>query len=358
MKIVFIASGRSIHSYKWINYFSGKHEIVWISTSGFDSKFLKNENIKYFDYQFSKSNFINSIIGLFKVVLDVKKMDVVHVHYVGFHALITLFFRRIPIVSTAWGSDIVFAEKSKIKTFFLENYLKKSKLITCDSRHMKDHILNLSSNTPVELINFGIDTKKFKKTNFDNDLKKELGLNSDHIIISTRNHEQVYDISTIIKSVQTVVDTYPSVMFVIAGSGSITLDLKTEVENLSLVKNVIFVGGLSNTDILRFLSISTVYVSSSLSDGGIAASTAEAMSAEVPCIITDVVDNSDWVEDGVTGMLFEAKDSKELSNKILMLLRDENLRRKIGKNARKSIQESNDIHHEMDKMNDLYRSLC
>jgi glycosyltransferase involved in cell wall biosynthesis len=358
MKIVFIASGMSIHSCKWVNYFSNKHDVVWVSTSGFDQDFLGSKKITYLDYQFTRNNFINSILGLFKIVLDVRQMDMIHLHYVGFHALTTFFLRSCPIVVTAWGSDVVFAEKSRIRTIFLLRYLKRAKLITCDSRHMRKKILSFTSNIPIKIINFGINTKKFKKISPDYSLKKELNLDSNNIIISTRNHEQVYDISTIIKSAQTVVNAYPDTIYIISGSGSMTSDLQKEVEYLSLAKNIIFVGGLSNADILRFLSISTVYVSSALSDGGIAASTAEAMSAEVPCIITDVVDNSDWVDDGVTGMLFEAKDAKGLSDKILTLLGDKNLREKIGENARKLIQENNDIGHEMEKMNDLYKSIC
>ena len=357
MRLVFIASGKSIHSFKWVSSFTDKHKVIWVSTSGFDPAFDKKKDIEYLNYCFTKSNFLNSVIGFFKVIFDVKQADIVHLHYVGFHALITLLIRRRFTVVTAWGSDIVFAMKSKIKTLFLINYLRRANLITCDSGHMKRAILSLSDCVPIEIINFGIDTNKFKKSDTDTELKKELGLCSDNIIISTRNHEPVYDISTIIKSARSVVDTFPDAIFIVAGSGSTTPELQQEVERLSLTKNIIFVGSLSNTDILRYLSISTVYVSSSLSDGGIAASTAEAMSAEIPCVITDVVDNSDWVQDGSTGMLFEAKNAKELSDKIVSLLENKDIRVKIGKRARKLIRERNDIHCEMEKMNSIYETL-
>ncbi len=358
MKIAFIASGKSIHSYKWIRSFSEEHDIIWISISGFDSKFLHDKNIKYFDYNFSRSNLINSIIGLFKIIIDVKKLDVLHLHYIGFHALTTLFLRATPIVVTAWGSDVVFAEKSIFKTFFLSYYLKKAQLITCDSAHMKSKILNLSGKTPVELINFGIDTKEFKKRKFDHGLKKEISLISNNIIISTRNHELVYDIDTVIKSARIVVNTCPDALFIIAGSGSLTSSLRIEVENLLLTESVIFVGSLSSIDILRYLSVTSIYVSSALSDGGIAASTAEAMSAEVPCIVTDVADNSEWIEDGVTGMLFKVQDERDLAHKILFLLKDANLRNMIGKRSRALIQKNNDIHNEMNKMGELYTLLA
>ncbi len=355
MKILYIASGLSIHSYKWISFFSEEHDVIWVSTNGFSEEFLGNTNITYLDYHFTKNNLANSIIGIFKIILDSKKIDILHLHYIGFHSLLTLFLKNNRFIITAWGSDIVFGSNSIFKKKILLSLLKRSHLITCDSSHMKEKILNLVSTSSTKIINFGIDTKKFKKTSFNHDFKKNLSLSSKNIVISTRSHEDIYDISTFIKSAKYVTDKHPDTTFIIAGQGSQTLELKKEVESLSLIKNIIFTGSLNNEEIFNFLSISTIYVSTALSDGGIAASTAEAMSSEIPCIITDVADNSEWITDGVTGMLFNKSDPIHLSNKISMLINDKLLRKNIGKNARKLIQEKNDFFREMQKMNKLYK---
>ena len=50
---------------------------------------------------------------------------------------------------------------------------------------------------------------------------------------------------------------------------------------------------------------SDIYVSTSLSDGGLAASTAEAMACELPVIITNFGVNSKWISEN-----YESKEGK------------------------------------------------
>ena len=110
MTILFLANGCSIHSYKWINYFSNKYNIVWLSVDGFDDSFTKDTTIKYIDCKLSKIKLINIIFGIIKVIYLSKKIsiDLFHVHYLGYHTFLFTFTRKIPLVLTAWGSDIVF----------------------------------------------------------------------------------------------------------------------------------------------------------------------------------------------------------------------------------------------------------
>jgi glycosyltransferase involved in cell wall biosynthesis len=100
-----------------------------------------------------------------------------------------------------------------------------------------------------------------------------------------------------------------------------------------------------------------VYVSTSLSDAGIAASTAEAMACGLPVIVTDVADNRDWVEDGDNGFVIPVKSPKLLAEKIIYLLKNENIRKKFGKSGRKIIEERNNYYKEMEKMENIYEKL-
>jgi len=100
-----------------------------------------------------------------------------------------------------------------------------------------------------------------------------------------------------------------------------------------------------------------VYVSTSLSDAGIAASTAEAMACRLPVVVTDVADNKKWVDNGVNGFVVPIKDPKSLAEKIIYLLQNENIRKKFGKINRKIIEEKNNYYKEMKKMEDIYKRL-
>jgi len=100
-----------------------------------------------------------------------------------------------------------------------------------------------------------------------------------------------------------------------------------------------------------------VYVSTSLSEAEIVASTAEAMACGLPVIVTDVADNKKWIDNGVNGFVVPVKDPKSLAEKIIYLLQDEDIRKQFGKINRKIIEERNNYYTEMEKMEDIYKKL-
>lgn len=60
----------------------------------------------------------------------------------------------------------------------------------------------------------------------------------------------------------------------------------------------------------------------------------EAASAGIPSIGSKIYGIIDAIEDGVTGLLYKVGDVKELSGKILQILKDSRLRQELGINAR------------------------
>ena len=108
MHIMFIADASSPHSYRWIKYFSERENVTvsWCSLTKNTMPVLNNVHYKIFDGSFlSKLKAIRYILSA--------KVDLIHVHYLGWNGLLSLVAKRgIPIVSTAWGSDIVFNSKN------------------------------------------------------------------------------------------------------------------------------------------------------------------------------------------------------------------------------------------------------
>lgn len=72
---------------------------------------------------------------------------------------------------------------------------------------------------------------------------------------------------------------------------------------------------------------------------GLSNSVLEYMACGVPPVITDIGASREIVEDRVTGFLFDAGNTKDLANKIMMLYEDRRLRTEIGLNARKIVFE-------------------
>ena len=96
----------------------------------------------------------------------------------------------------------------------------------------------------------------------------------------------------------------------IAGDGSLKTKIVSFIVNSNLQNRIKLLGLLNKREMLDFYNSIDIYISTSLSDGGLSSSTAEAMSFERLIIITDNSDNKLWVKNGQNGYLFKNKDYK------------------------------------------------
>lgn len=345
LRIVFLASANSVHSYKWVKYFAEKgHNVSWIS-------FTKNTQgqINGVDFYEIKNAFPFNFLKLKDIVNKINP-DIFHAHYAGVNGFVASLLNFHPFVLTAWGSDVLIAGKHSIKKFFIKHTLKKADLITCDAAHMQTAIIKMGiSKEKIKIIYFGVDIKKFCPAVDKQKIENQ--------IISLRSFEPVYNIETLIKSIPLVLKEVPNAKFILAGKGPEEENLKKLIKELDVEKAVNFIGLISQNDLPKYLQKSSVYVSTSLSDAGIASSTAEAMACGLPCIITDFGDNKEWIKNNESGFLMPLKDYKFLAEKIIFLLRNPEKRLELGNSARKVIEEKNNYYSEMEKMEKLYRML-
>jgi glycosyltransferase involved in cell wall biosynthesis len=91
--------------------------------------------------------------------------------------------------------------------------------------------------------------------------------------------------------------------------------------------------GKKRQDILKFLRIADLFVLPSFVEG-VPIALLEAMAMEVPCISTNVYGIPEAIIDEETGLLIEAGNANTLSEAILRLFRNEQLRRRLGINGR------------------------
>jgi glycosyltransferase involved in cell wall biosynthesis len=296
-----------------------------------------------------------------KALIDRIKPDVVHAHFVSNYGLFGALCGFNPFVITAWGSDVLIISGrliSTIKTYIAKYALRKADLVTCDAQHMKTAMIKLSvPPEKIEIIYFGVDTRKFSRKEPSQKLMAELGTHDLPTVISLRNLEPLYDVESLIRAAPIVLKEAPKTKFLIAGKGSEENKLRELATSLGLSANVRFIGFIPNDELPAYLSTTDVYVSTSLSDAGVAASTAEAMSCGMPVIVTDVADNRKWVEDGVNGFVVPVKNPKALAEKIIYLLKSEDIRKKFGEVSRRIIEERNNYYKEMEKMESIYKKL-
>lgn len=360
MRILFLAPGNSVHSFRWIKFFARKgHEIHWISLDSFTAGTIPG--VQLYDFSEARGGFLSllryawHIRGLTRALAP----QVVHAHSAAIYGFMGAVSGFHPLVVTAWGSDILINGKSTLKRPIVKYILRAADVVTCDAEHMISAMERLGRERGrTALIRFGVDSSRFKPAARDAELREYLGIGDNPTVISMRNFHPVYDIQTLLNSVPLVLARVPAAKFVLVGTGPLEAELKGLASSLNLDGCVKFVGKLAGEDLPRYLTSMDVYVSTSLSDAGIASSTAEAMACGLASIVTDSGENRLWVTDGHDGYVVPVGDPSRLADKIVALILDVDLRKKFGERGRQVILERNDYAKEMAAMGRIYAELA
>lgn len=118
----------------------------------------------------------------------------------------------------------------------------------------------------------------------------------------------------------------------IVGDGPLRGELESRAKALRLHESVQFLGNHSN--VFQFYAAADLFVLPSRTEG-MSNALLEAMAAGLPVVASNIGGNSDVVEDRYSGFLVDWNDTKVCVELLCSLLRDSDLRQRIGSAARK-----------------------
>ena len=366
MRLCYLADAESIHTQRWLSYFADKgHEVHLLSLNSFGDYNIENVDLhplkrlrpQIRDISFP-INLLSDTIQVRKVIKKIKP-DIVHAHFVANYGVLGALSGFHPFVVSAWGSDVLIAPKnSRIIKNLVKFTLKKADLVTCDGENSIDALIKLGEKLQkIKIILLGVDTKEFNPNQRDKKVREELKIFDPPTVISVRNFDEVYDVESLIKAIPLVLKQVPNAKFIIGGSGSQESYLKELAKSLGVWNSVRFTGWLPRNEFVKCLASADIYVSTSLSDGGIAVSTSEAMACGLPVVVTNSGDNRKWIREGENGFVVPIRDPDTLAEKIIYLLENEDVRKRFGNINRRIIKEKVDYEKNMKKMEELYKSV-
>ena len=366
MKLCFVASGISLHAAKWADWFAKEGHQVHLITPPYNepmTAFRRNvrlhtlKSVLPVNWRGSRLWNILPWANQTATLLTQVQPDLVEGQFVGmtgYTAWIACALLKYspPFVLQPWGSDILIEAKKQPYKFFTKMALAKADMILCDSDTVQAGVQGLGIDmSKVKRMCNGVDTQFFIPPDKNTQRKK--------IIISTRSLETVYDVETTIRAFKIVLEHFPEMELILAGrgkSGSIGEKLQELVTKLSLRDKVTFTGWLSTNKIRDWLQIAQVYVSTSLSDST-SLSLQEAMSCEMPVVVSDIPANREWVEHGTNGYLCETGNAQAVANSIKSLLRNPEQAREFGKLNRDIIIKEADYNDNMRMVEGYYKEL-
>ncbi|MFZ5559397.1 MAG: glycosyltransferase family 4 protein [Patescibacteria group bacterium] len=122
----------------------------------------------------------------------------------------------------------------------------------------------------------------------------------------------------------------------IIGEGQERKKLENLIKKYNLEDVIILAGAIP--DAYKYLKAFDIFVLPSVKEG-FPWTILEAMAAEVPVIATEVGAIPEIIENNKNGILIEPKNPNDLAESIKRLINDKNLREKLAKEARKTVEE-------------------
>lgn len=184
-----------------------------------------------------------------------------------------------------------------------------------------------------KVLPLGSDLKKFFPPSEEqkNSQKEKMGFKAtDKVIGYTGRLAREKNIGFLISSFEKLQKQLPNIKLLLVGSG--VKDFEAAIQKN---KDIVAVG--QQNDVLPYLWAMDVFVMPSQTETS-SLSTLEAMASGLPCVAHDVGCLKDYIASSINSVLVPLHSSEEFVSKILQLLQEGSLRKKMGEEAFKTMQ--------------------
>lgn len=211
----------------------------------------------------------------------------------------------------------------------------------------------------ISVVHLGVDPDRMRTDRKKGELiRREFGLEDRHIVIGNvarlvpfKGHE------TLLRAFATVADSSPDARLLLVGDGELREPLRSLALSLRVKERVLFAG--FRDDLQSMYSAFDIYSHPSIEGGGetFPFAVLQALSQELPVVVTDVGDVAVMVEEGVNGFVVEEKNSKDLADRLLQLAADGGIRSAMGQESRKRLLDRFTLKTMVDMIEQVYLHL-
>lgn len=359
MKIIYFSLGYSTHDHRFLKAISdGGHELFFVQLAG-NARRIEDrpvpEHVIQVHWKGGRETFtwskLPSLVMDFKRLLRDLKPDLVHAGPIQTCAFIAVLAGARPLLTMSWGFDLMDdVHKGWMWEFATKYTLKRSTFFTSDANVTKDKALAYGMN-PERTIVFpwGVDLEHFKPNLKRSDL-------STFTILCSRAWEIRYGVDVLARAFVKVAQQRDNVDLILLGGGSQGANIRKILQSGGVLERVTFGGQISQTNLPRWYHMADLYISPSHVDGS-SVSLMEALACGLPCLVSDIPANKEWVMEGENGWLFRDGDSDNLAEKILAAIGQREKLPEIGRASRRLAEMRADWKKNAEALMRVYRSL-
>ncbi len=203
------------------------------------------------------------------------------------------------------------------------------------------------------VINNGFNFNRINSLLSVEQVRKDLGLRTKKVVTMVATFSDYKDYKTYFKAAKIVLDHGHDVTFLAIGHGTDLIQLSDYIG----IKYSPFIKLLGKkSDVESYVNASDICVLSTFTEG-ISNSILEYMALGKPVVATDGGGTNELVDDKKTGFLVKPSDPKDLAEKIEILLKDSELRSRMGICGNERVKESFSISSMVNKFITLYNDI-
>lgn len=202
-----------------------------------------------------------------------------------------------------------------------------------DTLYKKANLVVLQTKSNQKYFDYLTNTKVISNPiEIGNDVGLALNAKKENVIVSVARLMPQKNQLMLIDAFKEVSEKHNEYKLVVFGEGPYRKTLQKHIEEINLKNNILLAGNSKN--VFNDIKNAKIFVLSSNYEG-MPNSLIEAMCLGLPVISTKVSGTEELIEDGTNGLLIDINSKEQLVSKLELLINDEELRNKLGKNATK-----------------------
>ena len=357
MRILYFSLGYSTHDYRFLASLSKtQHEVFFLQLEAPRRQTEDRpvpENIQQILWAGGKHEFrwrdVPRLTLNFRRLTKEIKPDLIHAGPVQTCAFIAALSGFRPLLTMSWGYDLLMeADKSAWMKWVTQYTLKRSAFFTSDANVSRDKAISFGMNPEKTVIfPWGVNIEHFTQKTF------KLSNVRTFTLFCSRTWESIYGVDVLAKAFVKVAATNPGVNLILLSGGSQGAKIRQILMNGGVLDRVHFGGHVAQVNLPRWYYMADLYISPSHVDGS-SVSLMEALASGLPCLVSDIPGNREWIVDGENGWFFRDGDVDDLAEKILYAINNRRSFRKFGEKARRTAEQKADWKKNFGKLLDAY----
>lgn len=283
--------------------------------------------------------------------------DLIHINHLFLISWVGRYIqalKNIKYIITCHGSDLYAILQDKRYLSLTKDAVGEAKAITTVSRDSKKKLLNLFGKEfekKITIIPGGIDLRNFPQKMDTKEIDKKYNLEGKKMVLFTGRLTSHKGAKYLVRAAKDI----KGEVFLI-GEGPEKQYLKGLIDKKNL-KNVQLIGYLPSEELTKFYYRADVFVAPSVWEEPFGLAILEAMASKTPVIATRRGGIPSLIKENYNGLFVRPRNSNQIAKICNRLLEDDSLRKRLGENARLTVEKKFTWQKVGKKFNLLYKKV-